>query len=67
MNELISVKDQPLPTDRKFLAFNKSGDMAVVWHWMDDDFIYYDDSESGYVGIFQNITHWMPVPELPTI
>lgn len=69
MSNWISVKDQPLPTEGKFLAFNAEGEQAVVWP-EDGWYIrggFYTLCEYGCGGNddFDNITHWKPLDEPP--
>lgn len=72
MNNWISVEDQPLPKDRKVLAYSKTRGYAVVWHLDASEYIYYDPSENPddcgdnpYVDKFPDITHWQDLPEAP--
>lgn len=65
----ISVKDKPSPKTGKYLCINESGDYAVVWY--DSGYFkrgsWYGSCEYGCGGddYFDNITHWMPLPEPP--
>lgn len=64
----VKCSDRP-PEGNKFLAYNKDGDIAVVWK-VDSYYIrggWYGCCEYGCGGDdhFEEITHWMPLPEPP--
>ncbi len=68
--EWIKCSDRPAPTDKKFLAYNKENDMAIVWSTSGNYTVrgqWYGSCEYGCGGddYFNDITHWMPLPEMP--
>lgn len=71
MSEWIRVKDKPVPKDCKVLAINQNGDQAVVYYELTGKNLvrggWFSGCEFGCGGddYFDNITHWMPLPEAP--
>jgi len=71
MNEWISVKDKEFPKNGKFLAINKELDQAVVYYDYAYEYLvrgrWFGFCEYGCGGYdtFENITHWMPLPNPP--
>lgn len=64
--EWISVKDRLPERDQKVLVYDAGDETEIhVYHLREDlDGLYWDD-ESGWAVDFENVTHWMPLPEPP--
>ena len=62
----ISVKDGLPEIDQKVLVYDAGDETEIhVYHLREDlDGLYWDD-EGGWAVDFENVTHWMPLPEPP--
>lgn len=60
----ISVKDGLPEIDQKVLVYDTGDETEIhVYHLREDlDGLYWDD-EGGWAVDFENVTHWMPLPE----
>ena len=64
--EWISAKDRLPKIDQKVLVYDAGDETEIhVYHLREDlDGLYWDD-EGGWAVDFENVTHWMPLPEPP--
>ena len=71
MTEWTSVNYEPIPIDRTFLGFVKDVEQKsmIIWYEKDIDEFHgmnlYPDACVWHTINEDDITHWMPLPELP--
>lgn len=62
MAEWINVKDK-MPEDGKEVLFSDSSSIMVGWYNADKE--YWELTDADMIAYAQDVTHWMPLPELP--
>ena len=64
--EWVRAKDRLPNIDQKVLVYDAGDETEIhVYHFREDlDGLYWDD-EGGWAVDFENVTHWMPLPEPP--
>ena len=61
MSEWISVKDKPYPINKWFIGYGD--DIEFILIDAKGEFFVWEGSRVAYFG--SEITHWMPIPEVP--